>query len=91
MSHSSSLRIKSLCILSQCAGFRQRRSEEAVSMMLGDIWEEAKKKTASCSNETCRGHRECRKQRGKRSLFIGSSEQIRHNNILQVIWYYILT
>lgn len=27
----------------------------------------------------------------KRPLFIGSSEWIRHNNISQVIWYYILT
>lgn len=92
MSHGGPLRIKSLSILTWRAGLKQRRSREAVSAMLGDNWEEAKKKKpAGCSNKTCRGHRECRKQRGKRSLFIGSSEQVRHDNISQVIWYYILT
>lgn len=48
-------------------GMRGSSKEEAGRpFMLGDIWEEAKSKTAGCSNEACRGHKEHRKQRGKR-------------------------
>lgn len=49
MSHGGPLRIKSFSILRWYAGLKQSRSREAISVMLGDIWEEAKKTTAGCS------------------------------------------
>lgn len=44
MSHGGLLRIKPSNILSCYAEFRQRRGKKAISVVLGDIWEEAKKR-----------------------------------------------
>lgn len=44
MSHGGPLRVKSLNILSWCAGLKQRGSREAMSVML---WEKPRKKQAA--------------------------------------------